>query len=132
MTTDPAPDGPPHLASPAASMMTPTLVPIRGPRAIEMEVTAYCACKKCCGPKAKGITASGRPVSYNRGRFAAADTRLLAFGSKLVIPGYAGGKPVEVIDRGSAIKGNRLDVYFASHEQAKKWGRKTLIVTVLE
>jgi hypothetical protein len=37
-----------------------------------------------------------------------------------------------VLDRGGAIKGNRLDVLYATHEQAQKWGRQTLEVTVWE
>ena len=98
---------------------------------IEMEVTAYCACKKCCGPKAQGITASGKRVSHNNGQFVAAD-RKFRFGTKLLIPGYADGKAVEVLDRGGAIKGNKLDVYFASHSEAKKWGRQKLTVTIVE
>jgi 3D (Asp-Asp-Asp) domain-containing protein len=127
----PANDDLPNLASPAAAHMRPMLLPIHGPSSIEMEVTAYCACKKCCGPKARGVTASGRPVSHNRGRFVAADTRLLPFGTKLVIPGYAGGRAVEVIDRGGAIKGYKLDVYFPSHQQAKAWGRRKIMVKVV-
>src|SRR5688500_12547387 len=31
-------------------------------RVMRMEVTAYCPCTKCCGPKAQGITASGKHV----------------------------------------------------------------------
>ncbi|HEV2292984.1 MAG TPA: 3D domain-containing protein [Tepidisphaeraceae bacterium] len=100
-------------------------------RTIEMEVTAYCPCKKCCGPNAQGVTASGKRVSYNNGRFVAAD-RHLKFGTKLIIPGYAGAEPVEVLDRGGAIKGNKLDVYFDSHTEALKWGRQKLTVTVVE
>lgn len=101
-------------------------------RTMLMEVTAYCPCPKCCGPRAQGITASGRRVSYNGGRFVAADTRLLKFKTKLIIPGYAGAQPVEVIDRGGAIKGNKLDVYFPTHQEARKWGRQKLLVTVVE
>jgi 3D (Asp-Asp-Asp) domain-containing protein len=100
-------------------------------RTIFMEVTAYCACKKCCGPNAIGLTASGKDVTYNDGRFVAADTSVLPFGTKLVIPGYT-EKPVEVIDRGSAIKGNKLDVFFASHEDALHWGRQMVRVTVVD
>ena len=78
-------------------------------------------------------TASGKRVNYNGGKFVAADTRLLPFGTKLVIPGYheqlAGG--VEVIDRGGDIKGKRLDVFFASHAEAKAWGRRMVKVDVL-
>ena len=106
-------------------VVTPTL------KTIEMEVTAYCPCTKCCGPKAQGITASGKNVHYNDGKFVAAD-RKFAFGTKLIIPGYAAGKAVEVTDRGGAIKGNKLDVYFHSHTEALKWGRQKLIVTVIE
>jgi 3D (Asp-Asp-Asp) domain-containing protein len=96
-----------------------------------MEVTAYCPCTKCCGPHASGTTASGKPVSYNAGRFVAADTRILPFGSKVIVPGYT-QTPVEVIDRGSAIRGNHLDVFFSTHEQAVKWGRQWIPVTVLD
>lgn len=97
-----------------------------------MEVTAYCPCKKCCGPLAHGVTASGEPVSYNDGKFVAADTRVLPFGSTIRIPGYADQEVVEVIDRGGAIKGMRLDVYYPSHKEALKWGRQILPVQVLE
>ena len=105
---------------------------VRSPRVVWMEVTAYCACKKCCGPRAMGITASGKPVSYNGGKFVAADTRLLKFNTRLLIPGYADGQPVPVIDRGGAIKGHKLDVYFPTHHEARQWGRRRIPVTVLE
>ncbi|MGF1633302.1 MAG: 3D domain-containing protein [Phycisphaerae bacterium] len=98
---------------------------------VMFEVTAYCPCTRCCGPQAQGITASGRDVSYNEGRFVAADTSLLPFGTKLVIPGYAGEVPVEVIDRGGAIKGHKLDVYFDDHDVALQWGRQWVAVKVL-
>jgi 3D (Asp-Asp-Asp) domain-containing protein len=99
---------------------------------MRMEVTAYCPCTKCCGPAAQGITASGKLVDHNGGRFVAADTKVLPFGSKLSIPGYADNAPVEVIDRGGAIKGYKLDLYFPTHEEALIWGRQTLDVTVYE
>ena len=92
-----------------------------------MLVTAYCPCTECCGPNARGITASGRPVSANGGRFVAAD-RSIPFGTMLVIPGYNDGRPVEVLDRGGAIKGDHLDVFFPTHGQAKRWGARRLEV----
>lgn len=109
-------------------------LPGTGPheRVIWMEVTAYCGCTKCCGPHAHGLTASGRSISYNGGLFVAADTKLFKFGTKLEVPGYADGQPVEVIDRGGAIKGYHLDVFFPTHEQARQWGRKWLAVTIVE
>lgn len=101
-------------------------------KVIWMEVTAYCGCPKCCGPNARGLTASGRSVAYNGGQFVAADKKLFKFGTQLQIPGYANGQTVEVIDRGGAIKGYHLDVFFPTHEQAKAWGRKWIAVTVVE
>jgi 3D (Asp-Asp-Asp) domain-containing protein len=97
-----------------------------------MEVTAYCSCTKCCGSKATGLTASGKLVTYNEGRFVAADTSMFPFGTKLSIPGYHDGGRVEVIDRGGAIKGNKIDVFFPNHEDAKRWGRKWVAVTIGE
>ena len=111
--------------APVSAVVTP------GVRQLVMEVTAYCACTRCCGPQAQGLTASGKRVSYNNGLFVAADTRLLPFGTRLQIPGYAESQPVEVIDRGGAIKGHRLDVYFHSHQEARKWGRRWIVVDVL-
>ena len=114
-------------AAPAAAVET-----VAAPRTILLEVTAYCPCKLCCGPQAQGITASGKLVSYNNGRFVAADTSVLPFGTQLIIPGYADEKAVEVIDRGGAIKGNKLDVYFDDHYVALQWGRQWIEVTVAD
>lgn len=48
----------------------------------------------------------------------------------MIIPGYNTEKVVSVQDRGRVIKGNRLDLYFDSHKEAKKWGVKYLDVLV--
>lgn len=114
--------------------LVPDSKPIAKPstRVVWMEVTAYCPCSSCCGPNASGITASGKRVSHNGGRFVAADTRVLPMGTRLSIPGYHNGKVVPVLDRGGAIKGNKLDVYFPSHQTAKKWGRRLIPVTIHE
>ena len=130
----------------AASVVAPTPAPfLRGlytgaaktlaqsngkSRIVWLEVTAYCPCPKCCGPEAAGITASGKPVTYNAGAFVAADPDLFSFGAKLRVPGYHEGQLVEVIDRGGAIKGAKVDVYFPTHEQAEAWGRQWVPVTV--
>jgi 3D (Asp-Asp-Asp) domain-containing protein len=119
-----------HDAVPASAVIAPSVVEHKL-RVIRMEVTAYCPCKKCCGENAQGLTASGHEISYNQSRFVAADTDLLPFGTKLMIPGY-GTTAVEVIDRGGAIKGNKLDVFFPTHEEALQWGRQWVDVTVVE
>jgi len=47
------------------------------------------------------------------------------FGTRLRIPGY-GVATVE--DRGGAIKGQRLDVLFQTHEEALAWGVRWLFI----
>ena len=94
----------------------------------EMQVTAYCACEKCCGRFADGITASGMRIKEGD-RFVAAD---MPFNSLVIVPQYNDGKAVSVQDRGGAIKGNRLDVYFDTHQEALEWGRQNLMCVIME
>jgi 3D (Asp-Asp-Asp) domain-containing protein len=95
---------------------------------IEMRVTAYCPCPKCCGEYSDGVTACGHEIQPGD-TFVAADRRY-SFGTEMLIPGYSSSQPVKVLDRGGAIKGNRLDVFFATHQEALEWGVKYLEVNV--
>ena len=95
---------------------------------VQMNVSAYCPGVCCCGDDADGITASGVAA---KGLLVAAP-RIYTFGTVMVIPGYAGGSLVEVQDRGGAIKGNKLDVFFPTHIEARKWGRQLLDVIVFK
>lgn len=87
--------------------------------------TAYCSCAKCCG-KSDGITASGEKAT--EGVTIAADTSVLPFGTQVEIDGHA----YTVQDRGGAVKGNRIDIYFESHEKALQYGRQTKEVIILK
>jgi len=95
---------------------------------VEMRVTAYCWCKKCCGKHSDGITAKGHRIRIGD-TFVAADKKYL-FGTEMIVPGYNNSQPVKVFDRGRVIKGNRLDVFFNSHHRAKVWGVRYLPVKV--
>lgn len=95
---------------------------------VQMRVTAYCPCKKCCGKYSDGITAHGHKIRPGDA-FVAADKEY-PFGTEMIIAGYKNGQPVKVLDRGGVIVGNRLDVFFHSHEEALKWGVRHLGVKV--
>ena len=95
----------------------------------EFTLTAYCSCEKCCGEYAlnRPIDENGNEiVKTASGAIAkpnytiAADTSVLPFGTKVRINGH----DYEVQDRGGAIKNKRIDVYFADHESARKFGRQ--------
>ena len=71
-----------------------------------------------------GKTASGVPV---RKGVVAVDPRLIPLGTRLHIPGYGPGLAADV---GTAIKGRIIDLWFPSTAQARKWGRRTVTITV--
>lgn len=81
------------------------------------KITHYCACTKCCGLNAQGITASGKRVEANK--TIAVDPSVIKLGSKVYIDGYG---YMEAQDTGSAIKGNIIDVYVDDHQEALKMG----------
>lgn len=87
-------------------------------------ITAYCPCVKCCG-KSNGITASG--IKARQGVTVAAD-KSIPFGTKIYIDGV--GERI-VQDRGGAIKGNKIDLFFNDHQPALNFGRQTKQVTIL-
>jgi len=95
---------------------------------VQMRVTAYCPCQKCCGKYSDGQTASGYKIRPGDA-FVAADKKY-SFGTEMIIAGYNKQLPVKVLDRGGAIRGNRLDVFFHSHQEALNWGVKYLNVKV--
>lgn len=90
----------------------------------EYVITAYCPCVQCCG-KSDGITASGEKAIEG---ITVAMDKSMPFGTKIYIDGV--GERI-VQDRGGAIKGNRIDLYFDSHQEALNFGRQTKQVTIL-
>lgn len=104
--------------------------PLRKAGTVRMLVTAYSPDARSCGASADNITASGYSVWTNAMKLVAADPRILPYGSIISVPGYDGGRPVPVLDCGGAIKGQRLDVLFPTHEVALQWGKRWVEVTV--
>lgn len=99
------------------------------------KVTAYCPCEKCCGKTEDdpwyGITATGTRAT--EGRTIAVDPDVIPYGTVLYFEGPDGlvsGFVAE--DCGGAIKGNRIDLYFDSHEDALEWGVRELDVLRME
>ena len=86
-------------------------------------VSAYCPCSICCGPNAKGITASGKRAAVG---MCAADPSI-PFGTRLHVDGLG---VVTVEDRGGKIRGKRLDIYCETHAAALRWGVRYLRIKV--
>lgn len=113
---------------------------------LELRVTGYCNCGKCCGwrnkwfffgepvysygkmkgsPKKIGITATGRVAAKGT---IAADPSVFPFGTKMTIPGYG---PGTVQDVGGSVKGTHIDIWFPSHKEAVTWGTRKIKVKVV-
>ena len=99
-------------------------------------LTAYCPCVRCCGiwskqhpsrindPNFVQKTASGMIPAA--GRTVAVDTNVIPFGTVLIIDGHE----YVAEDRGGAIRGNRIDIYFETHSEAWNFGRQNAEVFI--
>jgi 3D (Asp-Asp-Asp) domain-containing protein len=88
------------------------------------KISAYCHCSKCCG-KSNGITATGTKVQANR--TIAVDPKVIPLGTKVIID----GRTYIAEDTGGHIKGNRIDMYFPTHQEAINWGIKYKNVSII-
>jgi 3D (Asp-Asp-Asp) domain-containing protein len=90
-----------------------------------MVSTGYDGCWKCNQPFYGKPAYTGIPLQ--RG-VVAVDSRVIPMGTRLYIEGY--GEAIAA-DQGNAIKGNRIDLFFNSHQEGLNWGIKTVKVTIL-
>lgn len=84
----------------------------------EFQVTGYCSCTICCGEKEERLTKS--ETVPRASHTVAADPSVIPLGTRIVIDDVI----YTVEDTGKAIKGMRLDIFFGSHEEAVRYGRK--------
>jgi 3D (Asp-Asp-Asp) domain-containing protein len=97
-----------------------------GRRVFQMIATAYDPGPGSCPGTADGITCNGKRAGYG---IAAVDPKVIPLGSKLYIEGYGYAIAADV---GGAIKGNRIDLGYNSRGGAFKWGRRKVLVYVLD
>jgi len=77
-----------------------------------------------------GITYSGVKVKRDLYSTIAADLKVYPIGTILFIPGYGYGV---VADKGGAIKGNKIDLYYETVEDVyNQWGKKSVEVYVIK
>lgn len=116
-----------YLQATASSANTVNLSGKKGELIGNFKITAYCNCKKCCGqysPEAggKGTTKTG--TMPQAGLTIATDPSVIPLGSYVSFNEHI----YHAEDIGGAIKGNHIDLYVNSHEEALNWGVKTLPV----
>lgn len=101
----------------------PNVIEVKEQKKIEyrnlgkFKLTGYCRCVKCCG-KSDGITSTG--TKAKAGRTIAVDPSKIPYGSVVII----NNKEYVAEDCGGAIKNNKIDIFFDSHEEALEFGVK--------
>ena len=93
----------------------------------DMSASAYTAASsgKSESSKSYGITATG--IRAERG-VVAVDPKVIPLGSKLYIVGYGFALAA---DTGPSIKGNKIDLYYETLSEARKFGRQNVKVYLL-
>nr|DAH53412.1 MAG TPA: lytic transglycosylase [Caudoviricetes sp.] len=98
---------------------------------IEFVATAYCSCSSCCGKYAynrpNGIVYGAAGRELVEGYSIAVDPSVIPYGT---IVRTENGKEYRADDCGGAIKGNHIDIYFADHQKALKWGKQTIRINL--
>ncbi|MFP7300360.1 LysM peptidoglycan-binding domain-containing protein [Neobacillus niacini] len=110
----------PAEAAPAAEAAAPS------GKEIIVEATAYTAsCEGCSGITATGIDLLSNPNQ----KVISVDPSVIPLGSKVYVEGY--GEAIAG-DTGGAIKGNKIDIFIPSKQDAINFGRQQVKVTILD
>jgi len=93
---------------------------------MSMVATGYDPGVQSCGQYADGRTATGRIAG--RG-VCAVDPNVIPLGTELWVEGYGYAL---ACDTGGAIDGSRIDLCFDTRSEALRWGRRTVLVYILD
>lgn len=81
----------------------------------EFKVTAYCPCVECSGGWGYKTSTGAKATE---GKTIAVDPKVIPYGSEVVIDGLT----YFAEDCGGLIKGNKVDIFFESHEDVDAYG----------
>jgi 3D (Asp-Asp-Asp) domain-containing protein len=104
-----------HAVNPVPAPSPPSPGPASSGQALTVVATAY---------DLPGTTATGVPVGPG---IVAVDPNVIPLGTRMSIPGYGEGVAA---DTGSAIIGNRIDVWVPNGAAASNWGVRTVTITL--
>ncbi|WP_340371493.1 LysM peptidoglycan-binding domain-containing protein [Peribacillus sp. FSL E2-0218] len=92
---------------------------------LTVRATAYTAdCQGCSGTTATGVDLKANPNA----KVISVDPSVIPLGSKVYVEGYG---YATAADTGSAIKGNRVDLFVPNEQDANNWGVKNVKVQIL-
>ena len=89
----------------------------------KFKLTAYCPCRECSGGYGRQ-TSTGRRARARH--TVAVDPDIIKYGSKVEIDGIT----YTAEDCGGKVKGKHIDVFFDTHDEVEKFGKKYMKVRV--
>jgi 3D (Asp-Asp-Asp) domain-containing protein len=113
------------VSKPASNVSRGSSAVSQGKRVLTMVATGYDGCYECNKPYYGQPSYIGLPL---RRGIVAVDPKVIPMGTRLYVEGY--GEALAA-DQGNAIKSNRIDLFFDTHQQGLDWGIKTVKVTIL-
>ena len=96
------------------------------PRKIKKEMKVNASAYSSQDPNCSKYTSTGQLL---RKGIVAVDPKVIPLGTKMYIPGYGYGIAADI---GGAIKGKKIDVAFESRKEALKFGRRDIVIQILE
>ena len=115
------------IEEPVTTVFAPIISPppVAEGKEILVTATAYTAyCNGCSGTTAYGIDLRANPNQ----KVIAVDPRIIPLGTKVWVEGY--GEAIAG-DTGGAIKGNKIDVFIPSYNNAMQWGVKKVKIKII-
>lgn len=106
------------------STSTTTTITTTSLKKMTVVATAYCPCKECSDGYGRE-TSTG--AIAKECRTIAVDPKVIPYGTAVIID----GNTYIAEDCGSAIKGNKIDIFFNSHEAVEKFGKQVKEIVIL-
>jgi peptidoglycan DL-endopeptidase CwlO len=105
----------PLAADSDAILSAPAALAASGPQTITVSSTGY---------SLRGQTSTGMQTAAG---VVAVDPSVIPLGARLTIPGYGTGIAA---DTGGSVRGNVIDLWLPTLQQARAWGRRTITITI--
>lgn len=83
----------------------------------KFKITAYCPCRECSGGYGRQTSTGHRARARHT---VAVDPRVIRYGTKLIIDGAT----YTAEDCGGGVKGRHIDIFFNTHSEVEKFGKR--------
>ncbi|GKV66070.1 MULTISPECIES: 3D domain-containing protein [Sporosarcina] len=114
------------VASSTSSAKLPSRNDDQAVKEFTVSATAYTAhCNGCTGLTKTGLNLRKNPDL----KVIAVDPNVIKLGTKVHVEGYGYAVAGDI---GSAIKGNKIDVFIPNKTRAYQWGRKNVTIKILD